>query len=256
MPDASDIHLNMDVDLNAAERSIWGRVSTPPLLRDMDLPTPPPAVHERAFHRRSTPRNEAVSPSTFRAMYEMKAIDRGDTEVWKDSKWASSNVDVRALDYVTVPSENLICGICTAPFLVPMELGCKHSFCEDCIYEHLTIGIHSSGSCPTCRQPVEWLKPVPQFVHDLLDDLVAECPNRTSGCSKELKRYTVHDHLKAYCDFEEVSCASSECSKKVFRYLRPRGCLHAHIECSVCGELVMEKDLPVGIAFCPKRLLG
>ena len=188
----------------------------------------------------STPVNSTtVTASAFLANYDLKRMTARAS--------GQSEVDLRALDFTEQPNESLICTICAAPFVTPMELGCEHIFCEDCVYEHLSCGIQSASSCPKCRRTVDTLKPVPRLLNQLLDELEVECPNKAAGCLPPLKRYTVNDHVNKYCDYEELRCPKSNCSGNIQRQFLDKGCLHTHIECEVCNDLVMEKDLAVSI---------
>lgn len=209
----------------------WPAQTYSSIINDLNLPDEP---HGSAT---STPVNSATSVSCFLTNYDVKRLnsrERGLIEV-----------DLRALDFTEAPNESLVCTICAAPFITPMELGCEHIFCEDCIYEHLSCGIQSASSCPKCRRPVETLKPVARLLNQLLDELEAECPNKNVGCLQPLKRYTVNDHVNKYCQYEDLRCPKSNCSGQIQRRFLDRGCLHTHIECEVCNDLVMEKDLAV-----------
>lgn len=203
------------------------------IINNLDLP-------EDAHHgsANSTPVNSNVtSAAGFMTNYDLKRIAA--------KEFLQPEVDLRALDFVEPPNESLVCTICAAPFVTPMELGCEHIFCEDCIYEHLSCGIQSASSCPKCRRQVESLKPVPRLLNQLLDELGVDCPNKSAGCSSPLKRYTVNDHVNKYCEYEELRCPKHNCSGNIQRRFHDKGCLHTHIECEVCNDLVMEKDMEV-----------
>ncbi|TID21815.1 Zinc finger TRAF-type protein [Venturia nashicola] len=153
------------------------------------------------------------------------------------------HVDLRALDYLETPNENLICAICASAFVQPMELGCGHSFCTDCLYQHFQSGIQNSRRCPKCREEVEVVSPVSTILSHLLDELEVECPNRGSGCTQHTKRYTVRDHVKQYCLFTEIPCSSPDCDLFIERRFAGEDCLHSYVECEDCLEQIMEKDL-------------
>jgi hypothetical protein len=157
------------------------------------------------------------------------------------------DVDLRALDYVDPPNENLICAICASPFVTPMELGCGHIFCKECLYDHLQSGIQSASRCPKCRRQVDGVSPVSTILVHLLDELEVECPNHASGCDLNIKRYTIRDHVKQYCPFTEVPCSSSDCELFIERRHAGEDCLHSYVECGDCLELIMEKDMPVSL---------
>ena len=213
----------------------WAVQTFNSIMHNLDIPED--AHHSSSNH---TPVNSiATTTAGFITNCDLKRIAA--------KELLQSEVDLRALDFLEPPNESLICTICAAPFVTPMELGCEHIFCEDCIYEHLSCGIQSASSCPKCRRPVDSLKPVPRLLNQLLDELEVECPNRSAGCLPPLKRYTVNDHVNRYCDYEELRCPKSNCAGNIQRRFLDRGCLHTHIECDVCNDLIMEKDLAVCI---------
>jgi hypothetical protein len=159
------------------------------------------------------------------------------------------DVDLRALDYVVPPNENLICAICASAFVTPMELGCGHIFCKQCLYDHLQSGIQSASTCPKCRQDVDGVSPVSTILSHLLDELEVECPNRSSGCDLQIKRYTIRDHVLQYCPFAEVPCPLPDCELFIERRYAGEDCLHGYIECEDCLEQIMEKDMHVSYHF-------
>jgi hypothetical protein len=164
-------------------------------------------------------------------------------------------VDLRSLDYVDTPNENLVCAICASPFVTPMELGCGHIFCKECIYDHLQSGIQSASRCPKCRRQVDSVSPVSTILSHLLDELEVECPNRASGCDLKIKRYTIKDHVKQYCPFTEVSCPSPDCELFIERRYLEEDCLHSYVECEDCLEQIMEKDKHVSSPFSTSRFV-
>lgn len=159
----------------------------------------------------------------------------------------TDDVDLRALEYVDTPNENLICAICASAFVQPMELGCGHIFCKQCLFSHFTSGIHNAKRCGKCREDVESVSPVSSILSQLLDELEVECPNRASGCTQHIKRYTVRDHVKQYCLFTEIPCSSPDCKLLIERRFASEDCLHSYVECEDCLEQIMEKDLHVSL---------
>jgi RING-type zinc-finger len=158
------------------------------------------------------------------------------------------DVDLRALDYVDPPNENLICAICASAFVTPMELGCGHIFCKECLYDHLQSGIQSANRCPKCRREAEGVSPVSTILAHLLDELEVECPNRTLGCDLHIKRYTIRNHVKQYCPFTEIPCSSPDCELFIERrYAKEDSCLHSYLECEDCLDQIMEKDMHVSL---------
>jgi hypothetical protein len=157
------------------------------------------------------------------------------------------NVDIRSLDYVTTPNENLLCPICTSPFVSPVELDCEHVFCEDCLYDHLQSGIQSASFCPKCRNSIEDIQPVPKLLNQLLDELEVLCPNKQAGCMEHHKRYTMNDHVNNYCDFTKVGCPAVDCLLLVPRRFLEERCPHNEVECDQCEKPMMELELGVSV---------
>lgn len=201
-----------------------------PGLHDLD------EIHISAAGARTT----SMSISSFIKSLELQLLEGGVAD-----RTEPDDVDLRALDYVDTPDENLICAICASAFVQPMELGCGHSFCTDCIFQHFQSGIQNSRRCPKCREEVEVISPVSTILSHLLDELEVECPNRDSGCSMHVKRYVVQDHVKQYCLFTEIPCSSQDCDLLIERRFAGEDCLHSYVECEDCLEQIMEKDLHV-----------
>jgi len=225
----------MDAEIHEAigdEIDLWPDQTYSSIIHNLDL-----AEDTQHSSATSTPVNSTTTTTGFLANYELKRTSLRES--------GSTEVDLRGLDFVEPPNESLVCTICAAPFVAPMELGCEHIFCEDCVYEHLSCGLPSASSCPKCRRQVESIKPVPRLLNQLLDELEVDCPNKDSGCSLSLKRYIVNDHVGKYCKYEELQCPKSNCSGSIQRMFLDKGCLHTHVECEVCSDLVMEKDLEV-----------
>lgn len=190
-------------------------------------PTPP----------RQTPRSTpSLRVSDFRRVVESKR---------EGSTAPSSVVDLRTVEYVTTPDENLLCAICASPFVTPVELSCEHIFCEACLYDHLTSGIQSASLCPKCRDPIESIRLTSRLLTQLLDELEVSCPNEPSGCKGSHKRYTLHDHLSSYCDFEDMSCPSIDCVHYVQRRFLSDKCLHSKVSCDDCEEEMLELAMKV-----------
>jgi TRAF-type zinc finger/Zinc finger, C3HC4 type (RING finger) len=167
-------------------------------------------------------------------------------------------VDLRQLEYVSHVYENLICTICVAVLVDPVQLPCEHIFCLECLGTHFQTIPGDTKTCPKCRRKVNMIADVarpPKIVREMVDDLVVRCPN--GGCGAEVHRYTVQDHVSRYCGYTEVKCPEDNCGKKIERSRLAEGCLHGYEECDDCKELVMKRDLEVSVAMSPvmRRML-
>ncbi|EME78427.1 uncharacterized protein MYCFIDRAFT_3693, partial [Pseudocercospora fijiensis CIRAD86] len=172
-------------------------------------------------------------------------------------------VDLRLLDYVAPSDENLVCPICRCPFVDPVVLTeCDHCFCRDCIRQTWTtssaynpLGARG-GDCPTCRTPAK-LAPrsaTSKILTNILDDLLVKCPNSDEGCTSQLKRGQVQDHINIYCGYALVECAARECELPVRRKDSTLACLHIPVSCLACREEMQRVHLEVHWKRkCPDR---
>ncbi|UJR20467.1 hypothetical protein I4U23_023596 [Adineta vaga] len=112
--------------------------------------------------------------------------------------------------------DELKCPICTQPFLKPVSLSCRHTFCRECIKQWL----NENHSCPTCRQcpnvdDEENTKFSPintQIVNNQLDRLSVRC----NQCREEnIQRGNFREH-EAKCTKKFVTCLAEDiqCSWK------------------------------------------
>lgn len=222
-----------EVDVDEHGFGLWGAQTYSSIINNLDISEDTHNTGTASASMNST----TMSATGFRTRYDLKQVSLADSD--------QTQVDLRGLEFIEPPNESLVCTICAAPFVNPVELECEHIFCEDCVYEHLSCGIQSSSSCPKCRRSIDTIKPVPRLLNQLLDELEVECPNKKSGCLLPLSRYTVHDHVNRYCAYEELQCPKTNCGGTTQRRHIDKGCLHTHVECEVCNEFVMEKDLSV-----------
>lgn len=160
-------------------------------------------------------------------------------------------VDFTALEYVGSFDHNLMCAICHSPFVHPMKIGCGHIFCETCIAQALYHQNTENQTCPTCRAKTNEFSvvPVPKILEQILEELSVKCPLSGKGCTSEIPRGSVQDHIGQYCEYVEVECPfNKECSEPLQRkYLWQdrweNRCLHNFVQCSTCGDMVMEIEL-------------
>ncbi|KNE69812.1 hypothetical protein AMAG_14348 [Allomyces macrogynus ATCC 38327] len=97
---------------------------------------------------------------------------------------------LRDLAYPDVDT-NLVCPICTVPFLHAVTLPCGHSFCAAC----LATARDLRNDCPACRQPIDG-DPAPAYaLRALADDVKAEC----AACGLVTARKEALAHARDAC---------------------------------------------------------
>ena len=149
-----------------------------------------------------------------------------------------NGVDYRALAYVKDVDENLMCSICHAPLVDPVDTECNHTFCRECIGEALT---HSS-LCPMDRHPLSRLAPLKQshkIVRNQLDALLVQC----ICCEAAVPRSLLENHVDRYCKHALVVCPGQTCKEFVKRHLSDKGCLHYDVTCPDCKEELQEVSM-------------
>ena len=94
--------------------------------------------------------------------------------------------------------EDLRCNICTEIFYNPMQLPCKHTFCEECIIAWLK----SNQSCPNDRRVLkkrERIVPDKEAIAQLAYFKVA-CAHYGKGCDEHINRKDYEKHAET-CPF-------------------------------------------------------
>ena len=153
-------------------------------------------------------------------------------------------VDLSSLEYVEGYSYNLKCAICHNPYVRPVRLPCQHVFCTSCFLDARNSQVRQE-SCPTCRERVlpGQLYSLPKIVELILDDLIVKCPLSGNGCTKQMSRCLVQDHVDKYCEYMQVTCPYNSCGEKIQRiHLKQQRCLHKLIRCVTCGQSYKEID--------------
>ncbi|KAF2216879.1 hypothetical protein CERZMDRAFT_32780 [Cercospora zeae-maydis SCOH1-5] len=171
-------------------------------------------------------------------------------------------VDLRLLDYVASPDDNLTCPICRCPFVDPVGLvECDHYFCRDCIRQTWSLlttynPLAAKGDCPTCRTPAK-LGPrsaTSKILINIVDDLLVKCPKADEGCPVEVKRGEVQDHISIYCGYAMIECPQEGCELPVRRKDSTRACLHFPATCVACHEEMLQFALEAHWKTqCPDR---
>lgn len=104
--------------------------------------------------------------------------------------------------------DDLSCAVCTDVFRDPVLLGCGHSFCRQCIYDHWS----SSGTrnCPICRQ-VSRQRPVANVsLRNTCESyLLREQNTRTDRKDEDEQQCPVHgEKIELFCqNDEQLLCA-------------------------------------------------
>lgn len=157
----------------------------------------------------------------------------------QDAHAVESEVDLRALDYVSEYDAHLMCPICHVPFVDPVVLDCDHTFCNLCFDEYREGAENSPRTqCPTCRA---YLLARPhkasRLIVNMCNDIKVRCPNE--DCDAVHVRGCVEQHATKECQEYQMDCPGSDCDKKVKRKnFVSDTCIHSsHIECD-CGAVI------------------
>lgn len=144
-------------------------------------------------------------------------------------------LDFRSLTYMASVDENLMCPICHAPFVDPVDTECDHTFCRVCIGQALTHSEH----CPIDRYPLSRQAPLSRshkIVINQLDALLVKCV----CCENPIPRSMLQNHVDRYCKDALVKCPGKTCDQVVKRELSDKGCLHYDVTCPDCKETHQE----------------
>lgn len=101
-------------------------------------------------------------------------------------------------DYLHEPNENLICPICTNPFVDPVMCeSTDHVFCRLCLIKSLEL----SSTCPIDRLPlsISMIQPAPKIIMKLVDELLVACPFKDKfQCPFLSQRYLIKSHTDSH----------------------------------------------------------
>lgn len=90
---------------------------------------------------------------------------------------------------------------------------------------------------------------------NMIDELLVKCPKTADGCTMQMRRGDVQNHLDLYCDYAELACVVPECRLRLPRHRASKRCLHGIVECSDCHLRMLEVDLqPHEEKHCTKRI--
>jgi hypothetical protein len=85
-------------------------------------------------------------------------------------------------------SPNLICPICTDPFVDAVQDEKEHTFCRAC----LEVWRQKSDSCPLGGENLSKVESAPRLVHNMVNELICICPNQ---CGFECERENLIHHF-------------------------------------------------------------
>ncbi|KAF2767147.1 hypothetical protein EJ03DRAFT_329433 [Teratosphaeria nubilosa] len=222
----------------------------------LDVPSPEPEVHRTVSARRSN--------ASLRGMRRLEARRQMEENNFLSSRARQSTfnppLDFRLLEYVTPYDENLMCPICRCPFVEPIILAeCDHCFCRDCIrqtWSSTYSPLGPRGDCPACRTPAK-LGPrsaTSKILCNILDELKVRCPKSEDGCTAEVKRGQVQDHVNLYCGYAWIECPEGHCDLPVRRKDALAGCLHYGVSCTDCHQSMQKANLETHWkSQCPDR---
>jgi len=145
-----------------------------------------------------------------------------------------------------INDEFLTCKICYEPFKEPKCLSCLHTFCEDCIEQHVSAQRsykytdYREFSCPICRKktviPTGGVRKLTDnfLISSLSELLVAKQPSKVPMC--DICKLTLQRE-------REASSKCVECQKCMCN-----GCLATHAQMKITSthnvyELEIEKDI-------------
>ena len=112
--------------------------------------------------------------------------------------WSLDAVQPVERDYVK-------CSICLGPFKQPLQLECRHKFCEGCLRtaQDAWENEHAAGDtlpCPICRKPVE--SPKPDFA---TDEFVKNLVLTTCACGWVGRGFVkLQAHMDAECPLKAM----------------------------------------------------
>ena len=137
--------------------------------------------------------------------------------------------------FVTTPSDTLICTVCFLPSKQPcLTECCGHTFCKSC----LEGSKKSSNICPVCRSE-EFVTIFNKQADRMIRSLHIFCTNKEQGCEWQGEVNDINGHL-GNCLFQLIDC-SNECAERLQRqYLTSHvetECPHCTVSCQYCIDV-------------------
>ncbi|KAH7224310.1 uncharacterized protein BKA55DRAFT_584429 [Fusarium redolens] len=105
-------------------------------------------------------------------------------------------VDFGDLEYTSKIKDQLVCPICIGVFVTPIVTPCGHLFCLEYIQKHH----RTCQCCPLDRRRIQANRTrLAKGLMDEIGGLDVLCPNSKLGCTREMRRDGVVQHLLTCC---------------------------------------------------------
>ncbi|KAK9761684.1 hypothetical protein K7432_013227, partial [Basidiobolus ranarum] len=140
--------------------------------------------------------------------------------------------------YCSIIDSDLLCPICSDPFLDPVQTTCQHTFCRECItqwlistktYEEEGTYIYSgedgsdslydesdtlpSFKCPVCKELCQNVDIPEPYLTENVDKLPVKC----LACQITMQRKCFQEHYDVECQYRVLHCPFTGCSERVVR---------------------------------------
>ncbi|KAI1013724.1 hypothetical protein LB503_010656 [Fusarium chuoi] len=115
-------------------------------------------------------------------------------------------VDFGSLEYTGDIKDRLVCPICIGIIVTPVITPCGHLFCLECIQRHH----RTCQCCPLDRKRIQVSRTrLARGVMDAIGGLLVQCPNSNAGCTREMRRDCIVEHLLNSCHPAKISQTST-----------------------------------------------
>ncbi|XP_046864603.1 uncharacterized protein LOC124459118 [Xenia sp. Carnegie-2017] len=111
-----------------------------------------------------------------------------------------------------VVDENFYCSICLNVMKDARMCHNQHSFCRECIEEHLRV---NAQRCPQCQDDltVATLHPA-RVINNVISKLKINCDYASRGCPEFINVEDLERHVEN-CDFAPVLCSNERCGLEI-----------------------------------------
>nr|XP_006812206.1 PREDICTED: TNF receptor-associated factor 3-like [Saccoglossus kowalevskii] len=159
--------------------------------------------------------------------------------------------------FVTSPT-NYICHECQKVLRSPRQLECGHRYCNNCCEKLLSQSDTPVCQVEDCKEPIDRKEIVRD--HAARRDIMllpVFCEFRNKGCNTKVKLNSLQNHLQE-CDFTVIDCIHKKmgCTFQVERrflveHLASQ-CLYSTVKCKHCEEQFSKDELDEHIRRCPQ----